>query len=86
MHPAAPGQDSHWPSSLRRSRRLDKSAALLQATIADAQMADAPDIATAASAELALMTRKGCMPWWGWLLVIGGPILLVILLVILWRD
>ena len=67
---------------LRRRKRMDESAALLQAIIADAQTADDPDAATAANAELALMTRKGCMPWWGWLLLIGGPILLVILLVI----
>jgi hypothetical protein len=67
---------------LRRKKRLDESAALLRSVIADAQTANDREAATAANAELALVARRGCMPSWRLLLLIGGPILLVILLVI----
>lgn len=66
---------------LRRGKRRDESAALLQAVIADAQAAGDADTATKATAELALIAPNGGMPWWGWVLVaVGMMILLVILL------
>ena len=66
---------------LRRSKRREESAALLQAVIADAKAAGDADTATKATAELALSVAKGGMSWWVWALVaVGGLILLVILL------
>jgi len=66
---------------LRRGKRRDELAALLKAVIADAEAAGDADTAAKASAELALSASKGGMPWWGWVLVaVGVVILLVILL------
>lgn len=66
---------------LRRGKRRDESVALLQVVLADAQAAGDTNSVTEASAELALCARKDGMPWWGWVLVVvGGLIFLVILL------
>lgn len=66
---------------LCRGKRRDESTALLQAVIADAEAAGDADTAAKVRAELALSGPKGGMPWWGWVLVAaGGLILLVILL------
>jgi tetratricopeptide (TPR) repeat protein len=66
---------------LRRGKRRDESVALLQAVIADAEAAGDADTVAKATAELAFSAPKGGMPWWGWVLVaVGGLILLVILL------
>lgn len=66
---------------LSRSERRDESVALLQAVIADAEAGRDSDTASKARAKLARIARKGSMPWWGWILVVcGGLILLMILL------
>jgi hypothetical protein len=70
---------------LRRGKRRDESAALLQAVIADAQAAGDADTAAQAVAELALSAPKAGMPWWGWALIAAGvlTLLAVVLTVVL---
>lgn len=64
---------------LRRDKQRDESARLLKAVIADAEVAGDTDTAAKARGELALSVSKGGIPWWGWVLVaVGGLILFVI--------
>jgi tetratricopeptide (TPR) repeat protein len=66
---------------LRRSDRKDESAALLRGVIAEAQAAGDANIAAEASAELAVGARTRRMPWWGWALIVGVLILIVVALI-----